>query len=147
MDKGIQKVIKFLRKKGWRVDAELGKHYKIVISKENFKSQTFVVSATSSDSNNTRIVVGQFRKALKASGFDVLDNYHSYFITEHEFDDVLEAIAERLTNIADAGGTYEEAKGHIEVFKELLNVAGDDFFTDDEDAIKEWVSFRKRKGN
>jgi hypothetical protein len=144
MDKGIQKLIKFLRKKGWQVDAELGKHYKIVISKENFKSKTFVVSATSSDANNTRIVVGQFRKSLKAGGFDTLDNYHSYFITEYEFDDVLEAIAERLTNIADAGGTYEEATGHMEIFKELLNVAGDDFFTDDENAINEWVHFRKK---
>ena len=147
MDKGIQKLIKHLRKKGWQVDAELGKHYKINLSKENFKSKTLVVSATSSDANNTRIVVGQFRKSLKAGGFDTLDNYHSYFITEYEFDDVLEAVAERLTNIADAGGTYEEATGHMEIFKELLNVAGDDFFTDDENAINEWVNFRKRKSN
>ena len=144
MDKGVAKVIKKLRQNGWQVDIELSKHYKVIISKENFKSPKIIFASTPSDKNAIRNIVKDFRKAVQAGGFNTLDNYHSYFITECGFDDVLEAIAERLTNIADAGGTYEEATGHMEVFKELLNVAGDDFFTEDEKAVEEWINFRKK---
>jgi hypothetical protein len=144
MHKAVEKVIKLLRKNGWQVDVVQNKHYKATIAKEGFKS-TIVFSSSPSDKNAIRNIIKDFRNAVQAGGFDTLDNYRNYLITECEFDDILEAITERLTNIADAGGVYEEAIGHMEVLQQLCNVSQDDFFTDDAIAINDWMNFRKRR--
>lgn len=137
MNKSIEKVIKTLRADGWTVETSLNKHYKAKISKENFKT-TIVFSSTPSDVNAVRNIVKSFRKAAQAGGFHTLDNYRSYFITECEFEDTLRVVVNRLTVIANGNGISEEAAGHLEVLQQIANVACDEYFTDDVEAIRDW---------
>ena len=139
MNKSVEKVIKTLRADGWTVETSLNKHYKAKISKENFKT-TIVFSSTPSDVNAVRNIVKSFRKAAQAGGFHTLDNYRSYFITEGEFDDTLQVVVNRLTVIANGNGISEEAAGHLEVLQQIANVACDECFTDDVEAIRDWAS-------
>lgn len=143
LDKRVQKLIKLLKEHGWVVSVNQSKHYKIAIEKNKFK-KTITVSASASDVNAIRSIIKDFRNAVRQAGYNILDSYNSYLITEVEFEDILSSVVERMNNIADNDGIYEEAIGNAAILESLMNCAHDDYFTNDIEAINEWESFRKQ---
>lgn len=142
LNKNLQKIIDRFDQDGWTINIEESKHFKVSLSKNNYK-KTFTVSKTPSSRNTTRATVATFRREIRKAGFNTLDNFHAYLITEIEFNDVLDAIAERINTIAEHNGTYEEAIGNSSMLESLINCSHDDYFTDDKVAISEWEQFRK----
>jgi predicted RNA binding protein YcfA (HicA-like mRNA interferase family) len=143
LDKRVQKVIKLLEEHGWIISINQSKHYKIAIEKNKFK-RTIVVSSSASDVNAIKSIIKDFRNAVRQAGYNILDSYNSYLITEVEFEDILSSVVERINNIADNDGIYEEAVGNTAILETLLNCAHDDYFTNDIEAINEWENFRKQ---
>jgi predicted RNA binding protein YcfA (HicA-like mRNA interferase family) len=143
LDKRVQKLIKLLKEHGWVVSVNQSKHYKIAIEKNKFK-KTIIVSASASDVNAIRSIIKDFRNAVRQAGYNILDSYNSYLITEVEFEDILSSVVERMNNIADNDGIYEETVGNTAILESLMNCAHDDYFTNDIEAINEWESFRKQ---
>jgi hypothetical protein len=142
LHKNLKKIIDCFKEDNWNVEIEESKHFKVTISKNNYKA-TFPVSKTPSSRNTVRDTVATFRRAIRKAGFNTLDNFNSFLITEVEFSDVLEAVAERINTIADHNGTYEESIGNSNILEALMNCSHDDYFTDDKEAIAEWEEFRK----
>ncbi len=142
LHKNLKKIIDRFKADDWTVEIEESKHFKVTISKNNYKG-TFSVSKTPSSRNTVRDTVATFRREIRKAGFNTLDNFHSYLITEIEFNDVLDAIAERINTIAEHNGTYEESIGNSSILESLMNCSHDDYFTDDKAAISEWEQFRK----
>jgi len=142
LHKNLKKIIDRFKEDGWTIEIEESKHFKVSLSKNNYK-KTFTVSKTPSSSNTTRATVATFRREIRKAGFNTLDNFNSFLITEIEFGDILESIAERINSIAEHNGTYEESIGNSAILEELMNCSHDDYFTDDKAAINEWEQFRK----
>ncbi len=142
LHKNLKKIIDRFKEDGWTIDIEESKHFKVSLSKNNYK-KTFIVSKTPSSRNTVRDTVATFRREIRKAGFNTLDNFHAYLITEIEFNDVLDAIAERINTIAEHNGTYEESLGNSAILESLMNCSHGDYFTDDKAAIGEWEQFRK----
>jgi hypothetical protein len=142
LHKNLKKIIDRFKEDGWTIDIEESKHFKVSLSKNNYK-KTFIVSKTPSSRNTVRDTVATFRREIRKAGFNTLDNFHAYLITEIEFNDVLDAVAERINTIAEHNGTYEESLGNSAILESLINCSLDDYFTDDKAAISEWEKFRK----
>ncbi len=142
LHKNLKKIIDRFKEDHWIVEIEESKHFKVTISKNHYKG-VFTVSKTPSSRNTARDTVAMFRREIRKAGFNTLDNFHAYLITEIEFNDVLDAIAERINTIAEHNGTYEESLGNSAILESLMNCSHGDYFTDDKAAIGEWEQFRK----
>lgn len=122
VSKSVDKLLKYLRKKGWAVELEHNRHWKIWIELDGFKS--FIrVSSTPSDRNAFNQVLRDFRNTLRAAGYDHLDTYNATLAEEPEWLQVGKQHVDQLTDLVSQGLTHEDLRGHRSALEALFNIS------------------------
>lgn len=119
LPKNAEKVVKHLKKNGWKVSKSKNDHFRVDISKGEF-STWFSVSSTPSSDNSTLKMVAEIRRKIRTGGFKTLDKYNSYLVAEP---DVLEFFAGTLNSLVENGGEANTVESNLKILQFLINCA------------------------